>query len=174
MYLTESSSPFEPGARPSNSSEARTLMCLSKSGAVMASRGACGGTGGGSSAKAAGGKIRKRPRTLFRSFMSDQSGGGISASSLHPLSCAGRGYGWLCLFVIRCRNPDFLEERLDRLFAAEKFFDRLGDLAGIARLVDVPPKTHSGLLVEITIFRRFEDRRHVGRDRIRPGVTVIT
>src|SRR2546423_337877 len=51
MYFTDSSSPFEPGARPSNSSEARTLMCLRRSAAVMASAAAFG-TEGASAAKA--------------------------------------------------------------------------------------------------------------------------
>src|SRR5438045_45080 len=37
MYLTESSSPLVPGARPSNSSEARVLMCASKPSGVIAS-----------------------------------------------------------------------------------------------------------------------------------------
>src|SRR5436190_24234012 len=37
MYLIESSSPFEPGARPSNSSEASILIWASNPSAVMAS-----------------------------------------------------------------------------------------------------------------------------------------
>src|SRR5439155_25238418 len=37
MYLTESSSPLVPGARPSNSSDARTLICASKPSGVIAS-----------------------------------------------------------------------------------------------------------------------------------------
>src|ERR1700751_1285643 len=41
MYLTESASPFVPGARPSNSSDARTLMCASSPSGVIASRAGC-------------------------------------------------------------------------------------------------------------------------------------
>src|SRR5205809_4489160 len=41
IYLTESSSPFVPGARPSNSSDARTLMCASKPSGVIASSAGC-------------------------------------------------------------------------------------------------------------------------------------
>src|SRR5256885_8741813 len=38
MYFVESSSPFDPGARPSNSSDARILMCDSNASGVMTSR----------------------------------------------------------------------------------------------------------------------------------------
>src|SRR5438046_9738477 len=37
MYLVDSSSPFEPGARPSNSSEAKVLMWASNASGVMTS-----------------------------------------------------------------------------------------------------------------------------------------
>jgi len=41
IYLTESSSPFVPGARPSNSSDARTLMCASSPSGVIVSSAGC-------------------------------------------------------------------------------------------------------------------------------------
>src|SRR5215211_9039053 len=59
MYLTERSSPFEPGARPSYSSEARISMCFSRSAAVMASSAAFGGRSGAARAVVVR-RIRKR------------------------------------------------------------------------------------------------------------------
>src|SRR5215470_19306874 len=41
MYFTERSSPFDPGARPSNSSDARTLMCARRPSGVIASSAGC-------------------------------------------------------------------------------------------------------------------------------------
>src|SRR5437016_1458625 len=38
MYLVDSSSPFDPGARPSNSSDARIFMCERIASGVMTSR----------------------------------------------------------------------------------------------------------------------------------------
>src|SRR6266480_4918063 len=41
IYLTESSSPFVPGERPSNSFDARTLMCASNASGVIVSSAGC-------------------------------------------------------------------------------------------------------------------------------------
>src|SRR5439155_18486210 len=41
MYVTDRSSPFVPGERPSNSSDARTLMCASRPSGVIASSAGC-------------------------------------------------------------------------------------------------------------------------------------
>src|SRR5205085_5430550 len=51
MYLVERSSPFEPGARPSNSSDASVLMCASNASGVMTSSAGLSFSAGLSAAK---------------------------------------------------------------------------------------------------------------------------
>ena len=71
-------------------------------------------------------------------------------------------------------DADLFQERLNRLFAAEKFLDRNGDVAGIADFVNFVAQFQSRLFVEITVFRFFKNGRHVGGDRISPGIAVVT
>src|SRR5438477_11702934 len=51
MYLIDNSSPFEPGARPSNSSDASVLMCASNASGVMTSSAGLSFSAGLSAAK---------------------------------------------------------------------------------------------------------------------------
>src|SRR5438046_4202530 len=60
MYLIDSSSPFDPGARPSNSSDERILMCASNASGVMTSSAGLSFSSGLSAAK------RKRPSAKTR------------------------------------------------------------------------------------------------------------
>src|SRR4051812_36039140 len=136
MYLTESSSPLDPGARPSNSSEARTLICLRRPAAVIASSAAFGGGAAlGSAPKLETPKPSDR-RRMIMAFMPwgrhATVPGEVASNAGRPegrpspvppgicfiyfLSRVRRGYGWLCLFVARWGDPDFFQERLDRLF----------------------------------------------------------
>src|SRR5438105_10619374 len=61
--------------------------------------------------------------------------------------------GWTSgrfLFVFAF-HADLFQERLDRLFAAEEFFDRHRHVAPVALLVNFVAEFHSGLFVEITV-----------------------
>src|SRR4029077_10938124 len=84
IYLTERSSPFEPGARPSNSSEERTLMCLSKPSAVMTSMADLGGEADLSAANDPEAVVSARAIRRAINFIS------ISTTSLRhlPTQCA--------------------------------------------------------------------------------------
>src|SRR5882724_6833649 len=68
MYLTESSSPFVPGARPSNSSDARILICASNPSGVIASSAGCKRNANSSTARhdmAAAQRIAAKQSAIF-------------------------------------------------------------------------------------------------------------
>src|SRR5713101_6537592 len=66
------------------------------------------------------------------------------------------------------------QERSDRLVAAEKCFDRRRQVARVALLVDFVTQTEPDLFIEITVFCFFKHGCHVGSDRIRPGIAVVS
>src|ERR1043166_6162864 len=70
-------------------------------------------------------------------------------------------------------DAELLQERLDRLFAAEEFFDRKGDIARVTRLVNFMAQFQTGLFVEIALLRFFKNGRHIGGDRVGPSVAVV-
>ena len=47
-------------------------------------------------------------------------------------------------------------------------------VACVALLVNFVAQFHPGLFVEISVLRFFKNRSHVGRNRVGPGVAVIT
>src|SRR5260370_15733837 len=65
------------------------------------------------------------------------------------------------LFVLSL-DADLFQEWLNRLFAVEKFFDRHRDIASVALGINFLAQFHSGLFVEITVLRFFENGRHIG------------
>src|SRR5256885_16656947 len=69
MYLMESSSPLEPGARPSNSSEARVLICASNASGVMTSSAGFSFSAGLSAAKRERAIPKKRKQEKRNVFM---------------------------------------------------------------------------------------------------------
>ncbi len=81
------------------------------------------------------------------------------------------GQSALVLFLL---DPDSFQERLNRARSAEEFFNGNVHVTRIARFVDLLAQSHARFLVEITVRRFFEHRRHVRRDRVRPRVPVIT
>src|ERR1051325_4009895 len=71
------------------------------------------------------------------------------------------------------RDAELFQERFDRLFAAEEIFNRRSDIARVARFVDFVAQFKPSLFVEVAVLRLFENGRHVGRDRVGPGIAVI-
>src|SRR5438309_9857864 len=71
-------------------------------------------------------------------------------------------------------DADLFQERLDRLFATEEFFNGSSDIAAVALFVNFVAQSQTGLFVEITVLRFFKYSGHVGSDRIGPGITVVT
>jgi len=70
-------------------------------------------------------------------------------------------------------DADLFQEWIDRLFAAEEFFDRDIHVARITLLIDFLAQAHARVFVEITVFCLLKHCRHVGGDGIGPGVAVI-
>src|SRR5881398_1288155 len=70
-------------------------------------------------------------------------------------------------------NPDFLQEWLHRLFAAQEFLNRIADIPRIAHGVNFVAQSNSGLLIKVPIRRTFKNGSHVCGDGIGPGVPVI-
>src|SRR5256885_4228587 len=117
VYCVASYSPFDPGARPSSSSEARILMCESKASGVMTSSAGLSFSATLSSAKSERVnkmKVRKHKQGAF-----------IAERVVAPLNLlpffARAGRRFLCLAAF---DADLFQERLNRLFAPEKFLDR--------------------------------------------------
>src|SRR5207247_6863507 len=73
----------------------------------------------------------------------------------------------------RIANPDFLQEWLHRLFAAQKFLNRIVDIPRIAHGVNFVAQSNSGLLIKVPIRRTFKNGSHVCDDGIGPGVPVL-
>ncbi len=59
------------------------------------------------------------------------------------------------------------------MFAAEEFFDRQCHVARIALFVNFVTQSRASLLVQIAIFRFFENGGHVLGNGIGPGVAVV-
>src|SRR5262249_19127193 len=193
MYLIDNSSPFDPGARPSNSSEARILMCESNASGVMTSSAGLSCSATLSSPKRDN-TIAERTVTDRKSFfMTQELCGGrrracnsltkqqpgtmpvrLGPAATEELLSFFRRTARRFLFLVAAFDADLFQERLNRLFAAEKLFDRHVDLAAIALRVNLVAQFHPGLFVLITARRLFENGRHVGGNRVGPGVTVIT
>src|SRR5437660_6646038 len=151
MYLTESSSPFVPGARPSNSSDARTLMCASKPSGVIASSAGCNRSASSSAARshvAAAKEIVTNQRAFFITY--GDLGAAFVSNAERTDGCVdwrsreraprqlSRFLRWArgrFLFILWA-DADLFQERLDGLFAAEELFDGDRNIARIARLVD--------------------------------------
>src|SRR5512133_1656996 len=186
MYWIESSSPFEPGARPSNSSEASILIWASNPSAVMASSAGFSR----SVSESAANPISTNDRTIRMAmiFIYFFCSGGLRPSQLGASAVRDRRYSSernarskAQLFVsrrrgsggIRLTDPDLFQKWLHRLFASEKLFNRFVDIARIAHCVNFISQPHSCTLVVITLRRAFKDRCHVGGDRIGPGITVV-
>src|SRR5256885_15567369 len=72
MYLMESSSPLEPGARPSNSSEARVLICASNASGVMTSSAGFSFSAGLSAAKRGRAISKKRKQEKRNVFITEK------------------------------------------------------------------------------------------------------
>src|SRR5436190_10565999 len=187
IYLTESSSPFVPGARPSNSSDARTLMCASKPSGVIASSAGCKRNASSSSARseaAAKQTIAASGRVTFVIYADVVAAFGSNAERNNgifdrhlaqaPLQLSAflrrprRGF----LFVL-WTDADLFQERLYRLLAAEKFLDGNVYITRIAWLVNFAAQFHAGLFIEIAVLRFFKNGSHIGGDRIGPGVAVV-
>src|SRR5438094_130890 len=146
MYLTESSSPFVPGARPSNSSDARILMCASKPSGVIASSAGCNRNANSSTARsdvALKQRIAADHRAIFITYAdvvaafvsnAEHNTGALIQAPLQ-LSAFLRWPGRRFLFVLR-PDADFFQERLNRLFPAEEFLDGYVDVTQIAWLVN--------------------------------------
>ena len=56
---------------------------------------------------------------------------------------------------------------------AKELLDGLIHVAGIADRIYLIPQTPSGISVEVTVRGLFEDRRHVRRNSIRPGIAIV-
>src|SRR5438876_3171369 len=190
MYLTESSSPFVPGARPSNSSDARILMCASKPSGVIASSAGCNRNANSSTARsdvALKQRIAADHRAIFityadvvAAFVSNAEhntgaliGAWYKVQAPLQLSAFLRWPGGRLLFVLWA-DADFFQERLNRLFPAEEFLDGYVDVTQIAWLVNFAAQFHAGLFVEVAVLRFFEYGRHIGGDGVRPGISVVT
>src|SRR6266404_8023722 len=162
MYLVERSSPFDPGARPSNSSDARILMCASNASGVMTSSAGLSFSSGLSAAKRENAIARNSVNDGKGFFMTQDSCGGrrLACNSLtkQPRTAAStenllsflRRAGGRFLLVVRF-YADLFQERLDRLLPPQKFLDRHRDVASIALRVDFAAQFHPGLFVLITL-----------------------
>src|SRR6266478_9137035 len=84
-----------------------------------------------------------------------------------------RRTGWRFLLLLRS-DADLLQERLDRLCAAKELLDGCVDIARIPRLINLATQAQSWLFIEVTILGFFKDGGHIGCDRVRPGITVVT
>src|SRR6266404_7350948 len=72
----------------------------------------------------------------------------IRISALLAIFASRPGRRFLFVFAL---HADLFQERLDRLFATKKFFDRHRHVAPVALRVNLLAQFHSGLFVEITI-----------------------
>src|ERR1017187_4914380 len=110
----------------------------------------------------------KQRQQAFASLMPRLPGRGPEcrpAWELHQLSAAT---GELLLL-----HADLFEERLHPALLPEELLNGYVHVARIARLVDLQTQSAAGRLVEVAVGRMFEDRRHVRRNRVRPGVAII-
>ena len=77
------------------------------------------------------------------------------------------------LFVL-WTDADLFQEWLNRLFAAEELLDGNRNVSRFAGLVNFAAQFHTGLFVKVTGLRFFEYGRHIGGDRIRPSIAIVT
>src|SRR5215475_3777608 len=116
MYLTERSSPLVPGARPSNSSDARTLRCASIPSGVIASSAGSKRCANSSEAKSDGSDVVAAKEIA------------ISERTIARRSCAlqlfaSMGRSWRRFAFLLLVDADFLQKRLYRLLASEELLD---------------------------------------------------
>src|SRR5439155_14440794 len=135
MYLIDSSSPLIPGARPSNSSDERILMWASNASGVMTSSAGLSFSSGVSPAKRVNAASVKNRGVAFISlrwigFSEDD----VKQMRLRRQIIIAFGErdppidfpGTVRQPLSFCSEPSrhLFQERLNRLFAAEKLFDR--------------------------------------------------
>src|SRR4029450_8220923 len=107
MYLTESSSPFVPGARPSNSSDARTLICASMPSGVIASSAGSNRCASSSAARidaATKKKITTDQRAIFTTY-GDVVAAFVSNAELRKTASIGAWHKRLYNYLPSCDGP---------------------------------------------------------------------
>src|SRR6266516_6404751 len=107
MYSTESSSPFVPGARPSNSSDARILMCASKPSGVIASSAGCNRNANSSTARsdvALKQRIAADHRAIFITY-ADVVAAFVSNAEHNTGALIGAWYKRLYNYLLSCDGP---------------------------------------------------------------------
>ena len=97
----------------------------------------------------------------------------------HESACAPQGY--LFSNVGPAGGVFFLFSAIPSVFRngwidccrPRNFSIEIGDIARVARLVNIVPQAHARLFVEETLFCFFKHCGHIGRNRVGPGITII-